>query len=388
MAKKLVTLVYLDRYVGGALLLAAKLPVIAAGFLLRRDHSLHPKGDILIIKLLGAGSLFIALPNLLELRRRFSDRRICLLTSKRVAGFAHVIKIFDEIHVIETDGFFSLAISIVKAIYRLFGIDTVIDLEPYSRGATLIAALLCARNRLAFFIDEPFWKRRIATHLLFLSHSSAVHQFYDQLFGLLSIAPAGRVQVRTHLLSQRLPIAPKTAGQRRICIGPACSDLARERQLTPTGWVYVLSKRFSPNDVVRFEVIGAPNDRAFGEKIADAIRGAFPSATVDNSCGVYKPAEVFSAIERADEFWGIDSLLLHIARALQKPTTSFWGPTAPYILLRDMSPELDHVFYEKISCSPCVHISARPPCRGDNICLQRISGVAESRERAPLWLVT
>jgi len=87
MAKKLVTLIHLDRYVGGALLLAAKIPVIVAGFLLRRDHSLNPKGDILIIKLLGAGSLVIALPNLLELRRRFSDRRICLLTSRNVAGF-------------------------------------------------------------------------------------------------------------------------------------------------------------------------------------------------------------------------------------------------------------------------------------------------------------
>jgi ADP-heptose:LPS heptosyltransferase len=337
---------------------------------------------------LGAGSLVIALPNLLELRRRFSDRRICLLTTKNVAEFAAAIKIFDEIHVVETDGFFNFAVSILKAIYRLFGIDTVIDLEPYSRGATLIAALLCARNRLAFFVDEPFWKRRIATHLLFLSHSSAIYEFYDQLFGLLDVSPAGRSQVRTHLLSERVDLASKPGEQRRISIGPACSDLAKERQLTPTGWLYVLSKRFSRSDAVTFEIIGGPSDRGFGEEIAKAIRGAFPSATVYNSCGVYKPNEVFWAIESADEFWGIDSLLLHIARALRKPTTSFWGPTAPRTLLRDMSPELDHVFYEKISCSPCVHISARPPCRGDNICLQRISGVATSRERVPLWLVT
>jgi ADP-heptose:LPS heptosyltransferase len=388
MAKRLVTLIHLDRYVGGALLLAAKIPVIVAGFLLRRDHSLNPKGDILIIKLLGAGSLVIALPNLLELRRRFSDRRICLLTSRNVAGFAHAIKIFDEIHIVETDGFLSLARSMLRAIYRLFGIDTVIDLEPYSRGATLVAALLCARNRLAFFIDEPFWKRRIATHLLFLSHSSAVYEFYDQLFGLLGVSPAERSQVRTHLLNQRDHLARKRGEGRRVSIGPASSDLAKERQLTPMGWAYVLSKQFSRSDAVTFEIIGGPTDRSFGDKIAEAIRRAFPSATVINSCGVYHPDEVFLAIESADEFWGIDSLLLHIARALKKTTTSFWGPTAPYTLLRDMSPEHDHVFYEKIICSPCVHISAQPPCRGDNICLQRISGVVGSRERVPLWLVT
>jgi ADP-heptose:LPS heptosyltransferase len=276
----------------------------------------------------------------------------------------------------------------LKAIYRLFAIDTVIDLEPYSRGATLIAALLCARNRLAFFIDEPFWKRRIATHLLFLSHSSGVYEFYDQLFGLLGIIPAERSRVRTHLLSHRVALAPQAGKQRRICIGPACSDLARERQLTPAGWAYVLSKRLSVSDAITFEIIGGPNDKPFGEEVADAIRRAFRSATVDNSCGVYKPDEVFWVIESADEFWGIDSLLLHVARALQKHTISFWGPTAPYTQLRDISPKLDQVFYERISCSPCVHISARPPCRGDNICLQRISGVVGSRERVPLWLVT
>ena len=189
MAFSLANVVVLDRYLGGIGLLVLKPIVILLGRIMRRDHSLAPKGDILIIKLLGAGSLFIALPNLLGLRRTYSDRKIHLLTTPAVAKFARSLRIFDDIHLIDHGSGIRLAGSVLRVVYRLRSIDTVIDLEAHSRAATLLALFLCARNRLAFFVDEIFWKRRIATHLVFLSRSAAIYEFYDQIFALLGSEP-------------------------------------------------------------------------------------------------------------------------------------------------------------------------------------------------------
>lgn len=387
MAFSLANVVVLDRYLGGIGLLVLKPIVILLGRIMRRDHSLQPQGDILIIKLLGAGSLFIALPNLLGLRRKYLDRKIHLLTTPAVAKFARSLRVFDDIHLIDHGSGIRLAGSVLRALYRLRSIDTVIDLEAHSRAATLLGLFLRARNRLAFFVDEIFWKRRIATHLVFLSRSAAIYEFYDQIFALLGVIPVSMVDVRCHLLADCAVITRKQRRRPHICIGHASSDLAKERELTPTGWVHVLLAEFSPLGSYTFEILGGERHVRSGEELASALRSAFPRAIVLNSCKNDIPEELFALIDGADEFWGIDSLNLHIARSLQKPTRSFWGPTTPQCL-RDMEPSRDRVHYEKLICSPCTHLYLRPPCRGDNLCMKRLCDTPGSRERAPQWVIS
>ena len=308
MAFSLANVVVLDRYLGGIGLLVLKPIVILLGRIMRRDHSLQPQGDILIIKLLGAGSLFIALPNLLGLRRTHSDRKIHLLTTPAVAKFARSLRIFDDIHLIDHAGGIRLAGSVWRVVYRLRSIDTVIDLEAHSRAATLLALFLRARNRLAFFVEEIFWKRRIATHLVFLSRSAAIYEFYDQIFALLGVSPVSMVDVRCHLLADCAAITRKQRQRPHICIGHASSDLAKERELTPTGWVHVLSAEFSPLGSCTFEILGGERDVRSGEELACALRSAFPRAIVLNSCKNDIPEELFALVDGADEFWGVDSL--------------------------------------------------------------------------------
>jgi len=249
------TLLAFDHYVGGFLLLAAKPFVFVAGRLLHRDHALEPKGDILVLKLLGTGSIFIALPNILGLRKKYPDRKIKLLTTKSVADFINPLGLFDEIYLIDNRNVLSLVGSALSSLLSLSGIDTVIDLEVYSRAATLFAVFLGARNRLAFFIDEPFWKRNIATHLLFFSKSTAVHDYYDQLFGLLEANPVSTPEMRDYLLRDSKSSSVGKTGK-HICIGHACSDNAPERQLSPQSWANVLSRHFSSQDGLTIEIMG------------------------------------------------------------------------------------------------------------------------------------
>jgi ABC-type phosphate transport system substrate-binding protein len=54
----------LDFWLGGLLLLLLFLPVRGLGLLLRRDHSVAGRRGCAVIKLVGAGSLFLAIPSL------------------------------------------------------------------------------------------------------------------------------------------------------------------------------------------------------------------------------------------------------------------------------------------------------------------------------------
>jgi ADP-heptose:LPS heptosyltransferase len=66
----------------------------------------------------------------------------------------------------------------------------------------------------------------------------------------------------------------------------------------------------------------------------------------------------------------IDSSMLHFSRLFGIPTVSFWGPTAPMTLLKDAPGLAEEVWYEKVLCSPCIHVAETPPCFGRNICIE------------------
>jgi ADP-heptose:LPS heptosyltransferase len=97
-----------------------------------------------------------------------------------------------------------------------------------------------------------------------------------------------------------------------------------------------------------------------------------PSAFVVNACGTQSLRQAAGAIDGADEFWGIDSGPLHIARLLGKKCISFWGPSNPDFRLQKIPGLEESGFYLALPCSPCVHMSAEPPCKGDNRCMKSL----------------
>lgn len=368
---RLSTKVSIDRWVAGSLLLLLKPLVMALGWLLKRDHRLSVGRSVLVIKLVGGGSLFIALPNLLGLKRAHPQAELVLLATPAVRPFAEAMNVFDRIEIIDDSSLPGLLRSVAGCWWRLLGVDTVVDLEVHSVSSTLFALITLARNRLAFYLHDDGHKRYIATHLLFLQQFSGIYWFYDQIFGLLGAGPVSMADVRDHLRSGQREAAATRLGP-YLGLGHACSELGRERELSPRDWAAVLGRRFAVTEAFTIEILGGAGDTARAEPVAAAIRAAFPQAVVINSCGRYSVREVLAVLGGMDEFLGIDSALLHIARALGRPTESFWGPTDPATRLRDVDPALDHVHYAKTPCSPCVHVASHSPCRGDNQCIRRL----------------
>lgn len=488
---------FLDYYFGGLLHAILGIPAILLGKLLRRDHDLSKCRKIAVVKLLGGGSLVIAYPALLALRRLPGLERLSLITTPALAPFGALLGVFDEIVVVRDDrGLLALAADSARALRRFFRHDALIDLEIHSRLTTVFALLTAARNRIGFFTNISFWRRHLNTHLLFCNVTSGICNFYDQLAALFGTSPVDPGECEREFRSRlgeyglegnrfRLAIAPShpglswkrrsrrterveaaarqivrqepplaAPGQRagrepvtalrndrfwggtvvrnhagvasllelgampgappvddavcepqfrsrpggyafagnplRLAIAPACSGLSRERMLRREEWVEVVARRIARSEpaTVELHLLGGPADRAEIDWMTTLFEERFPGrATVRNHAGKTSLRESVQILAAMDEVLCIDSALLHFSRLLGRRTVSFWGPTDPRTLLRQGTRDLDEIHYVKIPCSPCVHMSHQPPCKGQNICMRLAADPAAPVPHNQSWVL-
>lgn len=363
---KLKTKQYIDLIVGTILIVILRFPVSMLGHLFKFDHSLTPKGDILVIKMQGGGSLVLAFPALFGIKKKFKHNRLRLLTTSSVRPFAQSLGIFDEIITLNESSVLMTLLSTLRMWWKCFRVDTIIDLEVYSRITTVISVLTMARNRIGFYLENVFWRRKMHTHLIFFNRSSNVCIFYNEIARLLSAPVEPRHVCVEQLLKNIVPLEKST--RVRITIGHACSDLGKERMLSVEQWLKVFQKKKVHSE--EFIFLGVKADYKFAQDIINSLKTHFPDALFTNTCGCTSLEESLSYIDSSDEFWGIDSGLLHYARLLGKKNVSFWGPTDPLTRLQDMPGVITEAYYTGVPCSPCVHVAEEPPCEGNNICIR------------------
>src|SRR5687767_11252380 len=110
---------FIDNLIG-SLLVAVNLPLaMLFGFLLRRDHTLKgaPK-NILVIKMLGLGSVILASDALQGIRKKYPDARMILLCNRGVKVGIEPLGLFDEVWATDDKNLFSLAGSAIKILFR------------------------------------------------------------------------------------------------------------------------------------------------------------------------------------------------------------------------------------------------------------------------------
>jgi ADP-heptose:LPS heptosyltransferase len=359
-----------DRFLGPWLVVLLRPLAQLAGKLLGRDHSSAPRGEIVFIKLLGGGSLLIALPALLGVRRRYPNLSLTLVCGSPVAPFARLIGIFDRIQVMnDRRGAFALLASAARILCGLVlrRVDTIVDLEVYSQLTTVFSLLTLARNRIGFYVASTYWRRNVLTHLVFFNRARGVFHFYAATAQLLGAQPAPRDEVRQHLLER---IGRAQAARDYVAVGGGCSDFASVRLLPVPEWREFARTHQHEISASHWIFLGAASDAQTSEEIAAAVRESVPNFSYENKCGELSLEESFVSIAGARQFIGIDSSLLHAARALAVPTLSFFGPTDPATLLEPINSSVDLVYYRPPICSPCLHVTQTPPCKGLNVCME------------------
>ena len=383
---KLRTKLIADYYIGGFLHVVLKPAAIVLGKVMRRPHALLPCRTLTVVKMLGGGSLAIAYPSLLALRRTPGLERFQLVTTPAVLPFARALGVFDEILVIRDDGVVTLLADGFGALRRLFLSDAIVDLEVHSRLTTIFCLLTCARNRVGFYTDTSFWRRRISSHLLFCNFSNGIYHSYDQIAALFGVRVPEAAACREAF---RGSLSPKARdGARRIAVAPCCSDLSPERMLRQDEWCRILRARIPASGPVEVHLLGGPGDRPHLESLGEALRQALPGATVTPHAGDFSLEDSVRFLGSVEQLLCIDSALLHFARLLGVPTVSFWGPTDPGTLLRPWPGSRDEVVYRKISCSPCVHLAQQPPCNGNNLCMRLAADPDRQEDPNPAWVIS
>lgn len=364
------TLLSFDKYFGSFLLAILKPWTHFLGMILRRDHRLELRDDLTILKPLGGGSLVIAFPAFLGLRKRYPDLRIKLVTTKRTAPFARSLGVFDDIYEIDDSTLVRLTLSSIKVFFRSFGTDTVINLEAYSTLSMVFGLMTSSRNRLAFYLESAFWRKGVANHLFFFNRFAATPDLYDKVFQTFDVTPASQSECHDHLM-MAIPEVEPVKGC-RISIGHACSDLGRERMLTAEQWVSVFTSHLDAGFQAEVVFLGAAKDSALAAEIAGELSKKMPNLSCRDLCGKTSLPESLAILGESDEFWGIDSALVHYARIMNVRSVSFWGPTDPQTRLRELPGYAEEVVYRKIPCSPCIHITDVIPCAGNNICIKNL----------------
>jgi ADP-heptose:LPS heptosyltransferase len=151
----------------------------------------------------------------------------------------------------------------------------------------------------------------------------------------------------------------------------------------------LLEKRAAWAETCALTLLGGREDAAFCEALRESLEKHLPDGsgvTLCNAAGTLAMRGTLARLEDADILYCIDSGLLHLARLLGLATESYWGPTAPSTLLRDAGPPGDVLHYAALPCSPCVHMAGAPPCRGNNLCMQKHVPGGRGITGNPAWL--
>ncbi len=378
----------LDYLIGSVSIVLLRPACFALGTLLRRNHDLVIRKQLVVMKIKGGGSLLLALPALLSLRKKYPDKKFTLIASGEVASFAELMGIFDEFVLINTSRFLPFLISCVYALQKAWRADGLINFEIHSKLTTVFSALSCARNRFGFYHETNSWQRDVITHLFYYNITSPVYVNYNQVAlamgaGILPYQEVSDFFIRhNHLENSRT-----NGAQNQIAIAPFCSDLGKEREFLPEHWVKILKRKFD-GQTPEVTILGGPNDVRRASELERHLKETFPDITIHNRAGKTTLRESAMLIKSADEFLTIDSGLNHIARLTGGvQITSYWGPTDPATRLAPFPRLSESVVYSKLFCSPCVHTVASPPCKGNNICMKQYVKEELNQYSSGGWLI-
>jgi len=116
-------------------------------------------------------------------------------------------------------------------------------------------------------------------------------------------------------------------------------------------------------------LVGSADEKEYVKKIYGAV--AEKSKNILNTAGLLTINELISLIACSALMITNDTGPMHLSLALKKNTVALFGPCSPE---QYNTPENTTIIYKKVHCSPCVHDFLISPCKGDNICMKKITG--------------
>ena len=272
---------------------------------------------------------------------------------------------------------------------RKKGIDSVIDLELFSRFTALLTGFCGATNRVGFhsFFNEGLYRGDMLTHkVAYNPHIHIAKNFISLTNALLSSAPEtpyskkavtdGEIKLekaeikdeaKTAIVEKIKWALPLYDESRRIVIFNAnASDLMPLRRWPRKYYIELGRKLLESYGDIVILLTGAPSER----EGLDIIRAALGDRCV-NFAGLTGFSELAPLYAVSRLMLTNDSGPAHFAAVTDLPTFVFFGPETPalYGSLGNFTP-----IYAGLACSPCVSAANhRKSGCDDNQCVKVIT---------------
>ena len=292
-------------------------------------------------------------------------------------------------------------------IARCHKIDTVIDLELFSRFTALLTGLCGAQRRVGYHIfhGEGLWRGTMLTRKVHYNPHihitknflSLIHAAYakeiEVPFSKIQILDSEvrleqaiiDTQVKNAVLERIVKLA-SSAGipfahgrQRLILINPNASDLLPQRRWAQARFselIQSIAKRY-PDDLIL--ITGSPAEIAYVE----TVRSVANVAHALNFAGQVSFSELPALYTLSDVMVTNDSGPGHFSAVTPLRTIVLFGPETP-ALYGSLGNSIS--ITANLACSPCVSAAnhRKTPCH-NNICMQAIS-VKQVMEKVELQL--
>lgn len=373
----------IDRILFGALAYILDRMAFFLGRFLNINHSITKENvkNVVIAKYLGLGSIVRSQVIIEDIKTVFPNAKIYYLTSKKNKAIFDIIRNVDKVFTIDDAGIISMAFSTFNLIKNLLKIkvDIFMDLEVYSRYSTCISIMSCARNRYGFFRHDIHWHIGVYTHMLYFNNQKNISEIYLQLSKYLTRSDNNykslpsfnfREDNKKEIEDYFLKNLKRKEKDLYIGINANASELALERRYPPEYFTELIENLLNIKNVYIF-LIGSPSERQYLEEEIYNKLNAKNRDKVFLTAGLFSLNGSIYLLSKFDLFITTDSGPLHFAYAQNINIISIWGPCS-HFHYGIKNYKNDIAINTNAYCSPCIHLTIRPPCRGHNICLQKI----------------
>jgi len=382
----------IDYWAGIPLCLLAT-PLVKLFDLFRGAPSAPPR-NVLFIELSEMGSTILVDPAMRKLQRETGANLHFAIFAKNKPSLDLLRTVpAENIFTLRENGLLPLATDTLRflAWCRARRIDTVIDLELFSRFTALLTGLSGAGRRLGFhaFFNEGLYRGDLLTHRVAYNPHLHIARNFVALVNTLLAAKQERPYSKTvindaEIVLDKAPVdpaaveamrakihahAPAFDAQRHrlVLVNANASDLMPLRRWAKASYIALIRRLLDAFPDCFVLLTGAPPERDGLQEIADAAA----SERCANFAGLTGFDELVPLYAISELMLTNDSGPAHFAAVTGMPTYVFFGPETPRLY---GSLGLTTPIYAGLACSPCVSAAnhRKSPC-DDNVCLQVIT---------------
>ena len=361
--------------------------------LFRPAASALPK-RVLFVELSEMGSAILADPAMRKIKREADSELFFVIFAQNRASLALLGTVpAENIFTLRAGGMAGLVVDTLRFLVwvRRRQIDTVIDLELFSRFTALLTGASGAANRVGFysFHNEGLYRGELLTHrVLYNPHIHIAKNFVALINALLSPVPevpysktlvpdseialekadipeSAREEARAIVSRHAADFQP--GRQKLVLINPNASELLVQRRWPPENYAALIRLVLGADPQALVLITGAPAEREEAGRLVVAVG--------DERCVNFAGATSFAQLPA---LYSISHLMVtndsgpaHFAAVTDLPTFVIFGPETPalYGALGRTTP-----IYAGLACSPCVSAAnhRKTSCR-NNVCLQVIT---------------